>query len=294
MLRNLSNLINSIFFFFFVFLTGILPFPIIYLLSDFLGWFLGVVFKYRTQVIYDNLSRSSIPVDEKEKKILIKKIYQNLADVLLEGIKSFTITKKQVLKRHKVLNPEITHPFFADQKSIIVVTGHIANWEWGSLSAGLQTPYHIVGFYKSLKNKYLDKFLRRSRARFGTTLAPTGETSLTFEKFKNRPTLYLMAADQNPWKLHSAFWIDFLGRKTAFLHGPEKHAKNNNYPVLFADIRRVRRGYYEISLSSLTDDPATHRDGEITELFAQKLESVIREEPANWLWTHKRWKHKYA
>lgn len=263
-----------------------------YVLSDFLAWLLHKVFRYRLKVIEKNILLAGLELDEKEHRKFLKNTYKNLSDVLLEGIRSFTMSRSSIKKRHKVLNPEIVSPYFQKQQSLILVTGHLGNWEWGSLSAGLQTDYHIFGFYKTLKNKFIDRFLRRSRSRFGTTLASIRKTSISFESQKKIPTLFLMAADQNPSKLHKAHWVDFMGRKTAFLYGAEKHAKQNNYPVIFAEIIRVKRGFYELDLSILADKPLEYKEGEITALFARKLEKAIRKNPSQWLWTHKRWKHQ--
>jgi KDO2-lipid IV(A) lauroyltransferase len=291
-IRKIANIITSGFFIVFVGLFGIIPFRLLYFISDMLAFLLRKLFKYRLKVIHENISLSDLKLNKEQEKDLIKKIYTNLSDVIVEGIKSFTMTRSSVLKRHKVRNPEIVDPFFAEQKSIILVTGHICNWEWGSLSAGLQTPYHILGFYKKLKNPYVDRFLRWSRSRFGTTLASIKETSLSFERQREIPTLFLMAADQRPTKLDYAYWVEFLGRKTAFLHGPEKHARINDYPIIFTDIERVKRGYYEMTLWMLAKKPNEIPDSEITALYALKLEKVIRKKPEKWLWSHKRWKHQ--
>jgi len=248
------------------------------------------VMGYRKPVILDNLSKSDISVSTKERDVLLGKIYKNLTDIIIEGIKSFTMSRQQILRRHKLINPELVEPYFKSGKSLIIVTGHYCNWEWGSLSAGLQTPYNIVAFYKPMSNRWVDRFMRWSRSRYGTTLAPIYETTKTFENFKNTPTIFLMAADQSPAKADKAYWIDFLGRKTAFLHGPEKHARINNIDVMFVEIQRIKRGKYEMTLSLVAENPGKFADGEITSGYAKKLESVIRTNPANWLWSHKRWK----
>lgn len=291
-LRKITDIISSGLFTVFIGLFGIIPFRLIYLFSDVLAFLLRKVFKYRLKVVRENISLSDLELEKEQEKELIKKIYSNLSDIIVESIKSFTMSRTSVLKRHKVRNPEIVDPFYAEQKSLILVTGHICNWEWGSLSAGLQTPYHILGFYKKLKNPYIDRILRWSRSRFGTTLASIKETSLSFERQKGIPTLYLMAADQSPTKLEFAHWVDFLGRDTAFLHGPEKHARNNDYPVIFTDIERVKRGYYEMTLAVVTSKPNEIPEGEITARYASELEKVIRQNPEKWLWSHKRWKHQ--
>jgi len=292
MIKKILAFPSALLFFFFVSLTGIIPFRLLYVFSDGVAWLLRKVIKYRLGVIRDNLYSSNLSLSREEKEGLIPQIYRNLSDLLIESLKSFTMSRSSIVKRHRVLNPEILQPFYANKKSVILVTGHIGNWEWGSLSAGLQTSSQVLAFYKPLKNKYINNFLKRSRARFGSILAPIKQTSLTFEKFKNTPSIYLMAADQSPVKLDYAHWLNFLGRETAFLHGPEKHARNNNLPVVFVDIRRKKRGYYEITLSTLTENPQQTKEGQITRKYAGMLESVIKEEPASWLWSHKRWKHQ--
>jgi KDO2-lipid IV(A) lauroyltransferase len=172
------------------------------------------------------------------------------------------------------------------------VTGHYANWEWGSLSASEQTGFNIVAFYKRINNWYIDKLVRRNRSRFGTELASINETTLTFEKYKNIKTIFLMAADQGMPKgfVDRAYWIQFLNQDTPFLHGMEKHARLNNLPVIFVEIQRVKRGYYTIELSVLSTKPFELEKGALTEMYVRKLESVILKKPENWLWSHNRWK----
>ena len=284
------NLLAAFFFYLFVLLLGIMPFRMLYILSDFVSFLLRRVFSYRKVVVINNL-RSSFPeLSEEEIRIIVKHTYHNLSDVFMEGIRAFTMTRKQIRKRHHILNPEILEPYFEAGQGIIVVTGHYGNWEWGALSPALQTHFHIIGFYKPLKNKWMNRLVNRNRSRYGTTLVPIRQTTDAFETYKGQTVLYLMAADQSPSNREAAYWANFLGRDTAFLHGPEKHARNNNYPVVFVAIRRVKRGFYELELTSLVEDPSKLSDGEITRLFAEKLESLIREDPANWLWSHKRWK----
>ncbi len=290
--QKIINLFSAGFFIFFAGLLGIIPFRAMYVFSDFLAFLLRNVLRYRYKVILKNIYQSDLGIDDREKKKLVRDIYKNLSDIIVEGIKSFTMSETSVLKRHKVLNPELVLPFYERKQSLILVTGHICNWEWGSLSAGLYTPYHITAFYKPLKNPYIDRFLGRSRSRFGTTLASIKETGASFERQKGTPTLFLMAADQSPSKVQYAHWVKFLGRETAFLHGPERHSRINDLPVLFTDIKRVKRGYYEIKLSVLTDEPNKLPEGEITRRYAATLEQVIKENPSKWLWSHKRWKHK--
>ena len=284
------NLFITLLFYLFVLLLGIVPFRLLYILSDFTSFLLRSVFKYRKDVIINNL-RSSFPEYNEEKiRLIIKRTYLHLSDVFMEGIRAFTMTRRQIKERHRILNPEVLDPYFEAGNGVIIVTGHYGNWEWGALSPALQTAFHNIAFYKPLKNKWMDMMVNRNRSRYGTTLAPIRQTTSTFETYRGQAVLYLMAADQSPSNREAAYWVNFMGRETAFLHGPEKHARNNNYPVIFAAIRRVKRGFYELALTPLVEDPSKVPDGEITRLFVEKLESLIREDPANWLWSHRRWK----
>lgn len=286
--------LTAAFFFIMVFMMAIIPYFLMYLLSDLLAFLLCKVFKYRKQLILKNLNSVFSDKSEEQIKEILPKVYKNLTDNILEGIKAFSMLKRQIVRRHKIVDTGIIDDYYNQGKSIIAVTGHYNNWEWGSLSASLQTKYNVVGLYKPLSNKLIDNFIRKSRQKCGTILAPINDTSRTFEKYKDIPTVYLMAADQSPGKKYkkSAFWIDFLGRDTAFLHGPEKYAKSYNYPVVYVNVQRAKRGFYTVELSVLSDNPEQDKEGEITTMFAKKLESNIKQEPANWLWSHNRWKLK--
>lgn len=286
------NIFLALIFIVFVIIFGLFPFFLLYQLSNLFYIFLYPVFGYRKKVIVENLEKCFPEKDKNEIKNFLPAIYKNLTDNIVEGIKAFTMSRIQIIRRHKILNPELLTKYFESGQSIIAVTGHYCNWEWGSLSASLQTNYNVVGFYKPLSNKLIDSFMRWSRTRCGTILASINETSATFESLKNTTTAFLMAADQSPGPKYKdkAYWINFLGRDTAFLHGPEKHAKANNFPVIYIDVQRKKRGFYSIELSEIAGKPIELPDGEITLRFAKKLESVIYKEPSNWLWSHRRWK----
>jgi len=285
------NLLLTFIFIIFVSIFWLVPFFVLYLFSDLIYVFLYYVFGYRKKVVIQNLSQSFPELKKKELRRLVRLSYKNLTDILVEGLKGFTMTDKQVFNRHKVLNPEIIEPFTKEGKSIIAVPAHYGNWEWGALSPGLFFKgYNIIGFYKPLNNPYIDKYMKKNRGRTGTKLASIYKTAETFKNQHGTPTIFIMAADQSPSNKNKAYWVDFLGRETAFLHGPERHARNNNLPVVYVDVQRVKRGYYELELTVLAENPSQMEDGEITQRYAGKLESVICKQPENWLWSHKRWK----
>jgi Kdo2-lipid IVA lauroyltransferase/acyltransferase len=264
----------------------LLPFRLMYLLSDALAWLLRKVIRYRLKTVHENLALTGMNADKK----LMKKIYLNLSDIILEGLKSFSLSKADVAERYKITNPDSLKDYYTQGRSFILTAGHLANWEWGSLAAGINIPHRIIGFYKPLKDKAVNQLIFNSRAKFGTTLVPIKKTGASFEENKELLTVYIMIADQSPAKPEQTIWAPFMGRETAFLRGPEKYAILYNYPVIFCEIRRVKRGYYEVEFSRICNDPSATQPGEITALYAQKLENSINKAPHNWLWTHRRWK----
>ncbi|MDY0253382.1 MAG: lysophospholipid acyltransferase family protein [Tenuifilaceae bacterium] len=291
-MKYILNFITAAAFFVGIVLIGIMPFRVMYWFSDFFAFMLRRVFGYRSKTIDENLARAypNLPVEEKQR--LTKLIYRNISDVFIEGVKAFLMTHQQVVRRHKVINPEILEPYLKSGQSIIGLTGHIANWEWGSLSASGQINTSVVAFYKELSNPLIDKFVKASRRKYGTILASTKFTSETFEEHKDKKTIFVMAADQSPTKkqLEQAYWANFFEQNTPFLYGPEKYSHLHNLPIFFIDIYRVKRGYYEVELSLLADNPASLPSGSVTDIYAQKLVEVINRKPADWLWSHRRWR----
>ena len=287
------NLILALILIFFIFLLGIIPFFLLYLFSDLMYIVLYRIFGYRKKVIYKNLSQSFPDLNKKDLNKLMSRAFINLADIIVEGIKGFTMTHGQIKRRHKILNPGIIEPLAKAGKSIIALPTHYGNWEWGALSPGLFFDnYNIVGFYKPLTNPYADRFISKNRSRTGVTLASIYKTARAFENLKDTPTIYIMAADQSPSNSKKSYWINFLGRDTAFLHGPEDYARKYDIPLVYTEIQRIKRGYYELNLTILADKPTELKEGEITRRYAKMLETQILKKPENWLWSHRRWKLK--
>lgn len=284
--------INYLFFRISAFLFYLLPFRVIYFLSDILAFIFSKVVRYRYQVINENINRVYPNILTNEKQELIRKIYKNLADITVEGLKGITMTKKQIMKRHKVLNPEVLDECYARESSVILVTGHYNNWEWGAFSPSYFIKHDIIGLYKPLTNHYINSYILKKRSKSGTILADINLTKNYFDEYANKQSLFLMAADQSPTKPELAIWMDFLGVNTPCLHGLEKYVSEYNLPVIYCEIERVKRGHYALNLKWLKDmDDEDLAYGEITKLYMRTLEEIILEKPENWLWSHRRWKH---
>ena len=268
----------------------VFPFWLLYLISDFFYYVVFYLIRYRKSVVINNLKKAFPAKSETEIHRTCKAYYRFLTDVMVESLKGFTMSKESIIKRHKIVNPEILTTYYDQNRSVIGVSGHYGNWEWGTMSSGLQIKHKTIGFYQPLTNPFLDRFLKKTREKCETSLVSIKTTFETFQANSNKACSYLMLADQSPTNLERAFWIDFLGIDTAFLHGPEKYARLYNLPVIYIDIKPIRRGFYELELIPLTENPNELKDGELTALFAQTLEKRIIDNPKYWLWSHRRWK----
>jgi Kdo2-lipid IVA lauroyltransferase/acyltransferase len=283
--------IGYLFFRFITFLFALMPFRVMYVLSDFTAFMLSKVVKYRHKVIYDNLQKSFPEKSPSEIDDIAKGAYRNLADITLEGIKCFSMSEDTIRKRYVFTNPEMLNESNRAGGNSIVMAAHYGNWEWGTVGFPLFIKKCVVGFYKPLSNPYIDAYGRKSRGNTGLELVSIGKTAWAFEEYKNIPATYVLVSDQNPAN-NNAHWVKFLNQDTACLYGGDKYARLYNYPVYYIEIKRIKRGYYNITLEELAMNPTETAPEDITKMFMNRLEKQILNKPQDWLWSHKRWKIK--
>jgi Kdo2-lipid IVA lauroyltransferase/acyltransferase len=276
-------------------LISLLPFWLLRLKSDFLFLILYYVVRYRRKVVVQNLKNSFPEKPETEINQIARKYYRNLADIILEIIKLRHLTKDQLLSRVKVINDQVLHDLYNKQKSVIVVMGHCGNWEWASIAGKYHTEHRSYGMAKPLSDPFFDKYMMKLRTRLNP------DSIVHFKRFfrmmvekKDILTANLVAGDQTPTKGEINYWTTFLNQETAVFLGTEKIAKTLDMPVVYMDIQRSGRMRYEITLTLITDKPKETAEFEITEKHVRLLENAIRLHPENWLWSHRRWKHKRA
>ena len=276
---------------FFVRLFGLLPFWAVYKLSDFLSFLLFHVVKYRRSVVYKNLKLCFPEKSEKEIYQIARKNYTNLSDQIVEAIKGFTLKFDDISKRYRIMNAEILNPYLEENRSVFVLLNHFGNWEWATFASQLGFRHKIIAFYKPLSNRFIDAYLRKSRESMDMKLASYHTVQQTLDDTKGKMFMYILIADQNPSNVQKSIWVDFFNVRTACLHGPEKYALQTGFPIFFADVQHVGRGFYELTGKLLFADATNTLPGDVTHAYMQELEAMIRKNPENWLWTHKRWKH---
>lgn len=275
-----------------IYLISLLPLWFLYRISDLSYVILYKVFKYRIHITRKNLKAGLPNLSEGELLRIEKQFYRHLGDVLVETIKSFSISKNELLRRMKIENAEILDKHLRARKSLIAVTGHYGNWEWAAMSLALQVNYPAYGLYLPLKNKVFNASMVRSRSRFGVRLVAVKELADKMEQLKNETCIWGFIVDQSPAKPDRAHWIEFLHQDTAVATGTDRYARQYNLGVVFGRINKVKRGYYTLKYEEVCIDSNGTEEVQISKKHSEILENVIRYEPAYWLWTHKRWKHR--
>ncbi len=274
-----------------IYLISLLPHFILYLISDFIFFVVYHLLGYRKKVVYENLKNSFPEKSHSELKKIEKKFFKNLADVMIETVKEFSISPAAIKKRFKFVNPEVFRQHYDKGKSVMMLMGHYNNWEYG-VSTQLWVPQECWAVYGKIENPIFDKYLVRTRERFGFTLFPMEATYDVMLNHKQGDKLYMFMADQSPHHAKIKYWLHFLNQETPVHIGAEKLSKMLDLAVVFIDIQRVKRGYYEITAHTLFENPKETGEYEITKRYFEILEEVIRKQPENWLWSHKRWKYK--
>lgn len=275
----------------FLFLLSWIPLKILYLISDCLYLIVYKIAKYRRKVVRQNMINSFPDFSFDKIKSLEKSYYQFLCDLIIESVKGFTITKNQLLKRIHYTNIEVYDQLFNENKSAIVVMGHNGNWEWICRSAPLFLKNQVIVAYKPLTNKSFDRLMIKTRSAFGSNVVPMSQVARVIKEEK-RPFLLILVADQSPSDTNGAVWLDFLNQKTAVLNGVGKLAEKYHLPVIFNEVKKIKRGYYNCSAHVLVENIENLKSEEITARHTRFLEEKIKEQKEIWIWSHRRWKHQ--
>lgn len=278
-----------------IYLISILPFWLLYIVSDILNFIIFSIFGYRKEVISTNLKNSFPDKSTEEIKTIHKKFNRFICDLTLETIKTLTMSNKQAKKRCSFdeASLKLLNQLHADKKKVIFVLGHFGNWEIAGAGMSAQAKQQLYVIYHPLSNTYFDRLIIKMRTRSGTKLISMKDTFRTMISLRKSDEISATAfiADQTPSK-DNAYWTTFLNQDTPVFWGPEVIASKLNYPIVYISLKQEKRGYYKMTAEVLVENPKDTTKGEITELHTKRLEKDIIKQPEIWLWSHRRWKHK--
>jgi len=276
----------------FIYGVSLLPFPLLYLVSDFFYLVIYRILGYRKQVVLTNLRNSFPEKSEAEIRSIASKFYAWFCDLTLETLKTLTISPEEARKRVEFVGIDLLRNYAKEGRSIILVLGHYGNWELAGARYSQERDIpQLYVIYHPLANAHFDKLMHHMRVRHGTKLYKMREASKDMLRDKKELTATAFIADQTP-SPERAYWMTFLGQETPVFLGTETLARKLDKPVVYICISRPKRGYYRMEMETLVADPKATREGGITEIHTRRLEADIKKTPELWLWTHRRWKHR--
>jgi len=269
-----------------------LPMPLLNGVADLLGWLAFRVFPYREHVVRENLTKAFPELDETGLRQVMRDYYNGFAQMLVEVIKSATLPAAEITRRARILNLDKVQQYLTNGQSVLLVAAHQCNWEWLLLGLSLELGYPLDAAYKPLVDSWAEREMKKLRSRFGCRLVPAKELLPDIIKRSKVVRAIAMVADQEPTTSEHKHWTRFLNRDTAFYMGPEQISRVTRFPVFFIEMRRTRRGFYEMEFQPLATPDEPLKPGELTERYARLVEAQIRASPPDWPWSHRRWKLK--
>lgn len=272
-----------------------LPLSVLYAFGFLVYILLFHILGYRRTTVNTNLSLCFPEKSSAELTYIEKNFYKHFTQIIIESIKSFSLSKTEIDKRVMVdpLLIEKADSYYRKGQSILIIMGHYGNWEWVPLRLGGATRFDSFAVYTPLNNEAFNKLVKKNRDRFGTAMIPSGELKSQEDALKSAPTIIGFVGDQSPVHVENSYWTKFLGRDTPVFKGFEKYAKSLNASVWYCEMEKLKKGYYRLNFTHITDTPNEMDENEITEIHTKLLEQSIRRRPEYWLWTHRRWKRSH-
>ena len=271
-----------------------LPFWVLYAVSDFLFIVSYRLIRYRRKMVWNNLKNSFPEKSDDELRKIEKEFYKNLCDYAVEMLKLLTIDEQELKRRVVFKNPEVLLDYHAESKSVLDLTSHHFNWEWLLTSFSILLRDRVDFVYQPVRSPFFEKVSLYSRTRFGAYAIKRDEVAREIVKRKNIVRSLAVVGDQYPgYKHDKKFPTKFLNQDTVFFYGSYQIALLTQYPVVYASIKKTKRGYYEATLIKLAEPPYDKNDNMLLESYIRMVEQAIRERPAEWLWSHNRWKTRH-
>ena len=274
------------------YLMSLLPMWFLYIISDILAILVFVVFGYRRKVIMENIGIAFPEKTLAERKKIARKFYHNFVDNFIETLKLISVSPAWINKRFQ-LDSDPFKKLYADGHKVQLHLGHNFNWELANAFMPMHTEYDFLVVYMPIKNKAMDRLFMKLRTRTGSVMLPATNMRKAIVQYRHSQYMLALVADQAPGSPERAFWLNFFGRPTPFVKGPESGARVGNIPVVFADIYKTSRGHYRVRLELGAENPNELPEGELTRRYIRFLEASIRKHPEMWLWSHRRWKHNW-
>jgi KDO2-lipid IV(A) lauroyltransferase len=256
-----------------------------------LGRTIRILDRKHARIAIKNLERSRgvCPADEIPQ--LVDRIYDHLGLGFVE-----MLMIPRLMERHQVEGYVQLHRFhvvkdvLARGKGMIVVIGHLGNWELVGLAVTLSgIPLHSLA--RPIENPWVDRWLNRFRTQTGQEIISKYHALGNMVRVLQKNEVLIIQIDQDA--RHSGVYVDFFGRPASTHRSPAVLALKYGTPIVVADIYREAGLHYCVLSDPI--DPAAFRGAAdpvraLTQAYSDKFEECVRAHPEQWFWVHDRWK----
>ncbi|SDR07280.1 KDO2-lipid IV(A) lauroyltransferase [Chryseobacterium soldanellicola] len=270
-----------------------LPLKILYVFSDIIFFLNYYIVGYRKHVITQNITNSFPEKSKEEIDEIRKKFYLNFSDYLVETVKSFSISETEARVRMQHINQELFHEAQKEGKNIILLAGHVFNWEWINALAKIVPQKHCHPVYRKVNSDFWENQMKKVRNKFGNEALEANEVILNIFRNKNDGnSIYMFVADQTPHSSHVNYGLEFLNQKTPVFIGYDKLATRMDLAFIYCEMKKVKRSFYQVNYHRIYPDGEKFVEHEVVKKFHKLLENTLHKRPDNYLWSHRKWKYK--
>ncbi|MEM7370170.1 MAG: lysophospholipid acyltransferase family protein [Bacteroidota bacterium] len=275
-----------------------LPMWFLYRISDAGFLFIFYIARYRRKVVRSNLASSFPSFDAPKLEQIERRFYRHFCDVIVETLKSFSMSDQELQSRVKLRKPEIVDQMIRDDQGMLLLASHYGNFEWMCARLDLMCQNRIPTFaiYNPFSSQLFEDLITYMRERRGLKMFPMKHGMIQAVRQLQSFCLFGFIFDQAPHRGNRLLFTSFLNQPTAFHTSVAKIALRTKAPIYYADVRKPKRGQYEVELVRFETEnflPENQENIHIyTDFQAQQLAKTIHRNPSFWLWTHRRWKYE--
>ena len=272
-----------------------MPLKILYIFSDIIFFLNHYIVGYRKKIITQNIRNSFPEKSDEEIAQIRKKFYLNFSDYLVETVKSFSISEVETRVRMQHINQELFHEAQKEGKNIILLAGHVFNWEWINALAKLVPQDHCHPVYRKVNSAFWEDQMKKVRNKFGNEALEANDVIKNILRTKNDGnSIYMFVADQTPHVANVNYGLEFLNQRTPAFIGYDKLATRLDLAFFYCDMKKVKRGHYQVNYYRIYPDGEKFVPNEVVKKFHKLLENTIKRSPDNYLWSHRKWKYQDA
>jgi KDO2-lipid IV(A) lauroyltransferase len=260
-----------------------------------LAWLACDILHLRRETVEENLGGAFPEMPELERRHLERQMWEHLFLIVFEVVHAPCKVHDTNWRDYvTVANQREMVSLLLSDRAVVMVSGHYGNFEFSSFMLGL-FGFVSYGIARPLDNRFLDRAINKFRSLYGAHILPKhGSAGQVADILKGGGTLGLLA-DQHAGP--KGCWVDFFGRPASTHKAIALFSMGADAPLIVSYSRRTGKMLHHLIDAVAIADPRSGRPEvanvrAFTQWYTNRLEDVIREEPSQYWWLHRRWRDK--